>query len=148
MVVVAAEVLQSVVASLDVAVCVHRSPRDCAKTVLFLMLSVAASAMEVGHPCRLEFARLHHVGACCHRPTSTCVRRRAPVIDDGACTHPEPWPTKDTACIGLIGTAERAATAEPEALEAWADDEPGCGLHVTSQPKDRKRGVLEFGSRS
>jgi len=71
---------------------------------------------------------------------STRVRRRAPALDDGACTHPEPWPTKDTACVGLIGAAERAATAEPEALEAWADDEAEPGLHVASQ-RDRSRGT-------
>jgi hypothetical protein len=38
--------------------------------------------------------------------------------------------TEDTACVELIGAAERAETAEPEALEAWADDEAGRRLHV------------------
>jgi hypothetical protein len=33
-------------------------------------------------------------------------------------TNTKPAPTKDTACIEPIGAAERAATAEPEALEA------------------------------
>jgi hypothetical protein len=37
-----------------------------------------------------------------------------------------PVPTEDTACIELIGVAERATTTEPEALEAWVDDEAGC----------------------
>ena len=57
-------------------------------------------------------------------------------LDDGAGAHPEPRSTEDTACVGLIGAAERAATAEPEALEAWADDEAGRELHVASQ-RDR-----------
>lgn len=43
-------------------------------------------------------------------------------------TSAEPVPTEDTACVGLIGAAERAAAAEFEALEAGADDE--AGLHV------------------
>jgi len=43
-------------------------------------------------------------------------------------TNTEPAPTgEDTACVELIGAAERAATAEPEALEAWVDDEAGRG---------------------
>jgi hypothetical protein len=38
-----------------------------------------------------------------------------------------PVPTKDTFGIELIGAAERAATAEPEALEAWVDNKAGRG---------------------
>jgi len=30
-----------------------------------------------------------------------------------------PIPTKSTASVGVIGTAERAVTAEPKALEPW-----------------------------
>jgi hypothetical protein len=38
-----------------------------------------------------------------------------------------PAPAKDTVGIELIGAAERAATAEPEALEAWVDNKAGHG---------------------
>jgi len=37
-------------------------------------------------------------------------------------------PAKDTASIELIGVAERAATAEPEALETWVESEDGRGM--------------------
>jgi hypothetical protein len=39
-------------------------------------------------------------------------------------------PTKDTTGIELVGTAERAAAAEPEALEPWAGDEAWRRLHT------------------
>jgi hypothetical protein len=45
----------------------------------------------------------------------------------------EPAPAKDTACIKPIGMAERAATTEPEVLEAWAGDEAGCGQYMGRQ---------------
>jgi hypothetical protein len=40
-----------------------------------------------------------------------------------------PAPTEETASIELVGTAERAAATEPEALEPWAGDKAGCGAH-------------------
>jgi hypothetical protein len=48
-------------------------------------------------------------------------------------TNAEPASTEDTACVELIGAAKRAETAEPEALEAWADDEDGHGLYMPLQ---------------
>jgi hypothetical protein len=45
----------------------------------------------------------------------------------------EPAPTEDTACVELIGTAKRATTAEPKALETWADNEDGRGLYALLQ---------------
>jgi hypothetical protein len=45
-------------------------------------------------------------------------------------TSAVPAPTEETAGVKLVGTAERAAAAEPEVLEPWADDETGCGPHT------------------
>jgi hypothetical protein len=47
-----------------------------------------------------------------HKPGSRLVKNAVPV------------PTEDTACFELMVWL-RATTAEPEALEAWADDEAG-----------------------
>jgi hypothetical protein len=41
-----------------------------------------------------------------------------------------PAPAKGTAGVELIGAAESATTAEPEALEARAGDKARCGLCV------------------
>jgi hypothetical protein len=41
-----------------------------------------------------------------------------------------PAPSKDTASIKLISVAERAATAEPEALDHGAEGEDGSGLQM------------------
>jgi hypothetical protein len=38
-----------------------------------------------------------------------------------------PVPARGTAGVELIGAAESATTAEPEALEAWAGDKAGRG---------------------
>jgi hypothetical protein len=45
-------------------------------------------------------------------------------------TNAVPAPTEDTAGVELVGTAERAAAAEPEALEPWAGDKAGRGPHT------------------
>jgi hypothetical protein len=44
-----------------------------------------------------------------------------------------PAPAKGTASAELIGAAERAAAAEPEALEPWAGGESGRGLETALQ---------------
>ena len=41
-----------------------------------------------------------------------------------------PAPVKGTTSVGLIDAAEGAATAEPEALEAWSGDKAGRGICV------------------
>jgi hypothetical protein len=50
--------------------------------------------------------------------------------EGSSATNAEPAPTEDSPCVELIGAAESVTTAEPEALEAWADDEARYGLHV------------------
>jgi hypothetical protein len=50
-----------------------------------------------------------------------------------------PVPTEDTACIELIGMAERAVAARLEALGARADDEAGHRLCVALE-NDETRG--------
>ena len=42
-------------------------------------------------------------------------------------TKAVPGPTKDSASVELVGTAEGAITAEPEALEPRVGSEDGCG---------------------
>jgi hypothetical protein len=43
-----------------------------------------------------------------------------------------PAPDRGTAGVELIGAAEGATTAEPEALEAWAGDKAGRGPCMVS----------------
>jgi len=54
-------------------------------------------------------------------------------------TSAVPAPTKETTDIELVGTAERAAAAEPEALEPWAGDKAGHGPHTVLQNSMARR---------
>jgi hypothetical protein len=54
-----------------------------------------------------------------------------------------PAPTEGTASVKLIGVAEKAAVAEPEALEPRAEGEAGVGLTCRYRRRKRTRGEVK-----
>ena len=50
----------------------------CTNSFLPIVVSGGVGDEAWGRPCRLEFATVHRVGACCHRPRGLCPRVSGP----------------------------------------------------------------------